>query len=549
MPRCLLDLHPVRARAPPLAARLAPRPASWIAPPNSSSFSVSVVLPASGCEMMANVRRRAISRCVGSSVWAGAGAISCIWTVSKPHAPRRRRPPAGTMPDSADFRGAAPDICSRSAFVKHRSVARSATDDPGNAASPCHAVPLVLLQGSPLGAVEQIRPMLIWVIFALMTVAVLLVLLAPLSRPAGSQNTADAGSLEVYRDQLSELDAEQKRGVLDAAEAEATKLEISRRLLTRAASSGRAGKASLPAASPTHKGLAIAAAAFVTLATLGLYLLHGSPDLPSFPVAGAQGRPARQRDRRAGRQGGGAPAASPEDGEGWDVIAPVYFKLERFARGRRRLRQRRAPRGRERTASGRVRRSQRARRRRRRHRGGARRLREDPRDRARAARAALLAGAGQGAGRQARRGRRRLQGAAGGRARRCAVARRRRGAHRRGLRSALPAADKARPHRGPTAEDVAAAEKLAPQDQRAQMIAQMVDGLAAASRARRPRPRRLGAPRQRLCRSRPQGRRPRGARQRAPALPGRQKALAELAALCQAAWGSAHDAQAAAAVC
>src|SRR6187200_583224 len=36
-------------------------PAIWIAPPNSSSFSVSVVFPASGCEMMANVRRRAVS--------------------------------------------------------------------------------------------------------------------------------------------------------------------------------------------------------------------------------------------------------------------------------------------------------------------------------------------------------------------------------------------------------------------------------------------------------------------------------------------------------
>jgi hypothetical protein len=36
-------------------------PASWSAPPNSSNFSVSVVLPASGCEMIAKVRRRAIS--------------------------------------------------------------------------------------------------------------------------------------------------------------------------------------------------------------------------------------------------------------------------------------------------------------------------------------------------------------------------------------------------------------------------------------------------------------------------------------------------------
>src|SRR5215469_2659643 len=32
-----------------------------MAPPNSSNFSVSVVLPASGCEMIANVRRRRIS--------------------------------------------------------------------------------------------------------------------------------------------------------------------------------------------------------------------------------------------------------------------------------------------------------------------------------------------------------------------------------------------------------------------------------------------------------------------------------------------------------
>ena len=36
-------------------------PAIWIAPENSSSFSVSVVLPASGWEMMAKVRRRRTS--------------------------------------------------------------------------------------------------------------------------------------------------------------------------------------------------------------------------------------------------------------------------------------------------------------------------------------------------------------------------------------------------------------------------------------------------------------------------------------------------------
>src|SRR5512142_34828 len=47
-------------------------PASWMAPPNSSSFSVSVVLPASGCEMMPNVRRVATSRMRS----AGKAAVS-----------------------------------------------------------------------------------------------------------------------------------------------------------------------------------------------------------------------------------------------------------------------------------------------------------------------------------------------------------------------------------------------------------------------------------------------------------------------------------------
>ena len=42
-------------------------PAIWIAPENSSSFSVSVVLPASGWEMMAKVRRRRVSAAKGEA--------------------------------------------------------------------------------------------------------------------------------------------------------------------------------------------------------------------------------------------------------------------------------------------------------------------------------------------------------------------------------------------------------------------------------------------------------------------------------------------------
>jgi hypothetical protein len=56
----LFHLHPVgRGVAAGLASATAP--ASSMAPAYSSSFSVSVVLPASGCEMIANVRRRSTS--------------------------------------------------------------------------------------------------------------------------------------------------------------------------------------------------------------------------------------------------------------------------------------------------------------------------------------------------------------------------------------------------------------------------------------------------------------------------------------------------------
>ena len=69
MPRCCSSAiqSEVACRA---ALRPFTEPASCIAPPNSSSFSVSVVLPASGCEMIANVRRRQISEAMADISWS-----------------------------------------------------------------------------------------------------------------------------------------------------------------------------------------------------------------------------------------------------------------------------------------------------------------------------------------------------------------------------------------------------------------------------------------------------------------------------------------------
>ena len=55
-------------------------PASLIAPPYSSSFSVSVVLPASGWEMMAKVRLRATSACnSGWDMFASSSILVCYF--------------------------------------------------------------------------------------------------------------------------------------------------------------------------------------------------------------------------------------------------------------------------------------------------------------------------------------------------------------------------------------------------------------------------------------------------------------------------------------
>jgi hypothetical protein len=60
MPPLALDRHPIRAHPPPLAARL-DFAGQLDRPAKQQQFLGQSVLPASGCEMIAKVRRRAIS--------------------------------------------------------------------------------------------------------------------------------------------------------------------------------------------------------------------------------------------------------------------------------------------------------------------------------------------------------------------------------------------------------------------------------------------------------------------------------------------------------
>src|SRR5262245_17205647 len=125
--------------------------------------------------------------------------------------------------------------------------------------------------------------MLLWILFALMTAAVLAAVLAPLARPAGEPDQRGVGSLAVYRDQLEELEAERARGLIDPEEAAASKVEISRRLLAGAGPRGQV-RPMRRVAERWHGRLAMLAAGLVPLVARALYLVHGSPGMTAFPA-------------------------------------------------------------------------------------------------------------------------------------------------------------------------------------------------------------------------------------------------------------------------
>jgi len=171
---------------------------------------------------------------------------------------------------------------------------------------------------------------LLWVVLAGLTAIVLFFLLRPLAGPGGSESPREAFNATVYRDQLDEIEADRARGLIGEAEAEAARLEIARRLLASDEQAReRTGEAKTGGPARTALfGVALA----LPLAVLALYLLYGSPRLPDQPLAARLTDPAAEKNigvlvaRVEARL-----RAHPEEGEGWDVIAPVYMSGQRFA--------------------------------------------------------------------------------------------------------------------------------------------------------------------------------------------------------------------------
>lgn len=165
-----------------------------------------------------------------------------------------------------------------------------------------------------------------WALAALLAALCLHVLIAPLRRNRAVRSRAQS-DIAVYRDQLVELDRDLERGMIGTREAEAARTEITRRLL--AADAARDTEAGTRPVRPRLAALVVAVA--VPLAAVPLYLSVGAPGLPSQPYAERIARApqdlnleelvARAEDHLR---------ASPDDAEGWRVVAPIYSRMGRY---------------------------------------------------------------------------------------------------------------------------------------------------------------------------------------------------------------------------
>ena len=172
--------------------------------------------------------------------------------------------------------------------------------------------------------------MTLWLIFALMTVAAASAVLWPLGRkPAAGSGGSDR---LVYADQLHEIERDRAAGLIGAVEAESARVEVSRRLL--AAADAEAATPAVPSAAQfafRHRAAAIAAAILLPAVGLGFYLKLGSPEIPSQSAFARVETPiGAQSIASLVSQVEAHLASNPNDGAGWEVVAPVYMRLGRF---------------------------------------------------------------------------------------------------------------------------------------------------------------------------------------------------------------------------
>lgn len=177
---------------------------------------------------------------------------------------------------------------------------------------------------------------LFWLICAGLTaIALAFVLPTLLQRPAAANENKTEANIEIYRDQLRELEADLTNGIVSPEQYRQDRDEIERRLLDDVADATEAGKTSANAAS--DRAVVYAVAFGLPVGAVALYLLVGTSAALSGvpPQAATAANPNAAQMTQQGIEANVAALAkrleqNPNDAEGWTMLARSYINLEKY---------------------------------------------------------------------------------------------------------------------------------------------------------------------------------------------------------------------------
>jgi cytochrome c-type biogenesis protein CcmH len=165
---------------------------------------------------------------------------------------------------------------------------------------------------------------MLWLIFAVFTAVAVLSALWPLAKtPRG---VARGDGIALYKAQLAEIERDEAQRLVAPEDAQGAKAEAARRLMA-----ADAAIEPPPAASRTRARLAsVGVLVFVPVLALSLYATIGHPDMPDAPLAARlETTPARMDLAAAIAKIEAHLAQHPDDGRGYEVLAPVYLRMGR----------------------------------------------------------------------------------------------------------------------------------------------------------------------------------------------------------------------------
>jgi len=172
---------------------------------------------------------------------------------------------------------------------------------------------------------------MIWVILAAITLVSIIILLAPMVIATDGQASRGEKGVDVYKQQLNELDADVTRGVLSEEDAETARVEIQRRIIR----DDKEGKSSIRLTGSRQPVMAVLVLVFVVGTSFAFYSYLGSPDLPSKPLASRDIK--QEKKDFAGRDLSTLVARlakglqeKPDNLDGWILLARTLSRMGRF---------------------------------------------------------------------------------------------------------------------------------------------------------------------------------------------------------------------------